>query len=142
MISNHFWWFEISKHNCFVVTSFFCIQFVWSTLCFMGLDSFIGVSEIHFKSPKVPSWVVCNSRNSFFGIRFVVNGKCHVIVFWQGLYFVCVIPMGRGVFLVCFLFFYFCDFLLIFRVWKVELQKGLVVPKVWKTSSKTDEECL
>jgi hypothetical protein len=101
VISNHFWWFEISKHKCFVVASivfyasFFCIQFVWSTLCFMGLDSFISISEIHFKSPKVPSWVVCNYRNSFFCIRFVVNGKCHIIVFWQGLNFFCVIPLGR-----------------------------------------------
>jgi hypothetical protein len=56
------------------------------------------------------------------------------------LYFVCVISMGRGVggvFLVCFLSWKnspkdFCDFLLIFHVWRVELQKGLVVPKGWK----------
>jgi hypothetical protein len=38
----------------------------------------------------------CNSKSSGDYIGFISN-KCHVLMFWQGLHFVCFVAGGGGV---------------------------------------------
>jgi hypothetical protein len=74
--------------------SFLSILFVWFALCLMALDSYIIISEFHFELPKEFFEFLTTQKIQFFSIKFVIKNKCHMVVFWQGLYFVYVITIG------------------------------------------------
>jgi len=71
-------------------------QFVWLSLCVF--QAWIHVCYkwiVYFELSKVISWILCNSK-SLHDYTTSVSCKCHVVVFWQGLHFVCFVAIGRS----------------------------------------------
>jgi hypothetical protein len=67
VISNHFWWFEIPKHNVFMFSKFLCVYVTfhgtWCLCCcfyVLNLDSCIVASEF------ILGWIWCTNWY-FFG---------------------------------------------------------------------------
>jgi hypothetical protein len=93
--SNHFWWFEISKHS-FSFAIFFVMQVFWFSMFWawiqVGLDSYIVVGESVFWITKSLASCFCATiRLELFSTKFLVfccvcyaqdliSSKCWVVV--------------------------------------------------------------
>ncbi len=77
------------------------MQVVYDTICVIFLyvfQTWIYVCYkwiVCFELSKVTSWILCNSK-SLHDCTIFVSCKCHVVVFWQGLHFVCFVAIGRS----------------------------------------------